>query len=69
MIRKGRNSVRNKITPNKGDIRDDVYLKPLNGFERITLRDNHDKQNTYATLNFSTFFTVNYCDPATLSDT
>ena len=33
MIIKGRNFGRNKITPNKGDFRDGVYLKPLNGFE------------------------------------
>ena len=33
MIIKGRNSGHNKITLNKGDFRDDVCLKPLNGFE------------------------------------
>ena len=33
MIIKGRNSGRNKITHNKGDFRDGVCLKPLNGFE------------------------------------
>ena len=33
MIIKGRKSGRNKITHNKGDFRDGVCLKPLNGFE------------------------------------
>ena len=33
MIIKGRYSRHNKITHNKGDFRDGVCLKPLNGFE------------------------------------
>ena len=37
MIIKGRNSGGNKITHNKGHFRDDVCLKPLNGFERKSL--------------------------------
>ena len=33
MIIKGHNSGHNKITHNKGDFRDGVCLKPLNGFK------------------------------------
>ena len=33
MVIKGRNSGRNKISHNKGNFRDGVCLKPLNGFE------------------------------------
>ena len=33
MIIKGHNSGLNKITQNKGDLGDDVCLKPLNVFE------------------------------------
>ena len=33
MIIKGRNSRRNEITHNKGDFRDGIGLKQLNGFE------------------------------------
>ena len=48
MIIKGHNSGHNKISHNKGDFRDGVCLKPLNGFEKkITLSDNHDVQTTY----------------------
>ena len=32
MMIKGRNSGHNKITHNKGDFRDGVCLKPMNGF-------------------------------------
>ena len=47
-IIKGRNSGQYKITRNKGDFRDCVCLKPLNGFEcKITLHDDHDIQTTY----------------------
>ena len=33
MISKGSNSGHNEIANNKGDFRDGVCLKPLNGFE------------------------------------
>ena len=64
----GGNSGRNEKANNKGDFRDGVCLKPLNGFERKSLCVIIRTYRLLMKINCPESFKVDNCDPVTLLD-